>query len=217
MERTKAPITEYILKMERANSLTHGLGVLFGLIFIPLLVARAFESQNIEMVIGAGAFGFGFLAVYICSTLYHSFHRPDLKRLLRIFDHVSIYFLIAGSYTPFVLTYLYNVTGFVLLSVLWTLTLVGTFFKLFFTGHYERLSLIIYLTMGWMIIFVAKPVFTTLPTDCLGWIAAGGAFYTIGVLFYRWESLPYHHAIWHLFVLAGSISHYIAVWRVVSG
>ena len=217
MESMQAQSDEWVLKMERANSLTHGLGLLFGLISIPMLIARAAQNQDIEATIGAAAFGFGFLAVYTCSTLYHSFHRPDLKRILRILDHVSIYFLITGSYTPFVLMYLYNATGVVLLSILWTLALVGAFFKLFFTGHYERLSLVIYLTMGWMIIFVAKPVFTTLPMDCLAWIAAGGAFYTVGVIFYRWESLPYHHAIWHLFVLGGSICHYVAVWRVVAG
>lgn len=208
-------LEEYLLKMERANSVTHGIGLLFGMIFIPLLVSRAVQSQEEQAIIGSIAFGIGFLAVYTCSTFYHIIQRPDLKRLWRILDHISIYFLIAGSYTPFMLIFLYNATGLVILSVLWTLTLVGTFFKLFFTGHYERLSLVIYLTMGWMIIFIAKPAFTTLPTDCLSWIAAGGASYTIGVLFYRWESLPYHHAIWHLFVLGGSICHYVAVWLVV--
>lgn len=212
----QTPATDQVRKIERANSLTHGLGLLFGLVFIPILLRTAFVSGEAEAIIGAGAFGFGFLAVYTCSTLYHSFHRPRIKRLLRVLDHISIYFLIAGTYTPFVLLYLNNAAGFTLLSVLWTLTLAGTIFKLFFTGRYERLSVVIYLTMGWMIIFVAKPVFTTLPYDCLAWIAAGGAFYTIGVLFYRWESLRYHHAIWHLFVLGGSLSHYIAIWKIVA-
>lgn len=208
-------LEEYLLKMERANSLTHGAGLLFGLIFIPLLVFRAIQSQHTPAIIGTAAFGIGFLAVYTCSTIYHSVHRPDLKRIWRILDHISIYLLIAGSYTPFLLIFLYDATGLTVLSILWTLTLIGAFFKLFFTGHYERLSLIIYLSMGWMIILIAKPVFTTLPPECLGWIAAGGASYTIGVLFYRWENLPYHDAIWHLFVLGGSICHYVAVWLVV--
>ena len=210
------PISPQVYKLERANSLTHGLGLLFGLIFIPFLIWTAVASQKPSAIIGTSAFGLGFLLVYTFSTLYHSFHRPEIKRVFRILDHISIYFLIAGSYTPFVLTYLYNTTGLTLLSVLWGLTIIGTFFKLFFTGRYEKLSVAVYLIMGWMIVFIAKPVYYNLPLDCILMIAAGGAFYTIGVVFYRWEKLPYHHAIWHLFVLGGSICHYIAVWMVVT-
>jgi len=156
------------------------------------------------------------LLVYTCSTLYHSFHQPKVKRVLHILDHISIYFMIAGSYTPFVLTYLYNTTGITLLSILWGLTIIGSFFKLFFTGRFEKLSVALYLIMGWMIVFIARPVVANLPMDCILMILAGGLSYTIGVIFYRWEKSPYHHAIWHLFVLGGSICHYIAVWKVVA-
>lgn len=210
-------IPPHVLKLERANSLTHGLGLLLGLIFIPFLIWRAVATQEPSAIIGTSAFGLGFLLVYTFSTLYHSFHQPKIKRIFHILDHISIYFLIAGSYTPFVLTYLYNTTGITLLSILWGLTIIGTFFKLFFTGRFERISVAVYLIMGWMIVFVAKPVFYHLPLDCILMVAAGGASYTIGVVFYRWEKLPYHHAIWHLFVLGGSICHYIAVWMVVAG
>jgi len=203
-------------KQELANSVSHGFGLLFGIVSIPILISLASKNGNIAGLVGASIFGFSFLMVYACSTLYHSFQRPDVKRVMRIFDHISIYFLIAGSYTPFILVYLLNTTGITLLSILWGLALLGTVYKIFFLGRFNRLSLFIYLAMGWMLVFFARPFLENLPVSCLIMLAIGGGLYTLGVLFFVWEKLPYHHAIWHVFVLAASICHYVAVLLIVA-
>ena len=203
-------------KQELANSLTHGFGVLFGIVGIPVLIATAATQGNVPGLVGAAIFGFSFLMVYGFSTLYHSVGHPPLKRVLRILDHISIYFLIAGSYTPFILSYMLDPTGITLLSVLWGLALLGIAFKVFFTGKFDRVSTGVYLGMGWMLVFVGRRFLEALPGEVMWMLAAGGLSYTLGVVFYTWKRLPYHHAIWHLFVLAGSICHYVAVLLAVS-
>lgn len=208
-------------RQELANSLSHGIGLLFGIVSIPILIAIASTNNNVPGLIGASIFGFSFLMVYTFSTLYHgstlyhSRHQGAIQKAMRVMDHISIYFLIAGSYTPFLLIYFLNATGITLLSILWGLTIIGTIFKIFFTGKYEFVSLFLYLGMGWMLVFVAEPFFTALPLPSLIMIAIGGGLYTLGVVFYVWEKLRYNHAIWHLFVLAASICHYVAVLLVV--
>jgi len=191
------------LRYEIANSLSHGAGLLFGIVSIPILVGTAIFHSTPAKVTGAIAFGIAFLMVYTFSTLYHSFHHPLLKKLLQKLDHISIYYLIAGSYTPFILAYVQNSKGFILLAILWFLALAGTVFN-------------IYLAMGWMFIVLADSFFQRFPINCLVMVICGGISYTIGVIFYRWEKLPYHHAIWHIFVLGGSICHYFAVYITVS-
>lgn len=213
----ESPSTSRHFKQELANSLSHGLGLLFGLVSIPILIGLASARGDVAGLTGAAIFGFGFLMVYTFSTLYHSLPHPRIRRVMRIMDHISIYFLIAGSYTPFILAYMLDATGITLLSILWGLTLAGIFFKIFFTGRFDKVSTGIYLAMGWLLLAVAKPFFESLPGAVLIMLAIGGALYSLGVIFYRWEKLPYHHAIWHGFVLAGSISHYVAVLLVVAG
>lgn len=154
---------------------------------------------------------FCLMMVYICSTLYHSFAHPLTKRILRTFDHVSIYFLIAGSYTPFMLFYFNFAAGHIALIGVWILVLIGTVFKIFFTGKWDNISTAIYLLMGWMILLFGKRLLTEVPSDVFFWIAFGGAFYTFGIVFYVWKRFTYHHAIWHVFVLLGSFGHYMAV------
>jgi hemolysin III len=204
-----------IFKEELANSLTHGFGVLFGIVAVPILIALATAEGNVPGLIGAAIFGFSFLMVYGFSTLYHSVGYPPLKRALRILDHISIYFLIAGSYTPFILTYMLDATGITLLSVLWGMTLLGIAFKVLFTGRFDKVSLFIYLAMGWMLVVVGKRFFGTVPLEVGIMLVAGGLSYSLGVIFYRWKRLPFHHAIWHLFVLGGSVCHYVAVLLAV--
>lgn len=204
-----------IFKEELANSLTHGFGVLFGIVAVPILIALATFEGNVPGLVGAAVFGFSFLMVYGFSTLYHSVGYPPLKRVLRIMDHISIYFLIAGSYTPFILTYMLDTTGITLLSVLWGMTLLGIGFKVWFTGRFDKLSVIIYLVMGWLLVVVAKRFFAVVPGEVGIMLVAGGLSYSLGVIFYRWKRLPYHHAIWHLFVLGGSVCHYVAVLLAV--
>lgn len=203
------------LKLEIANSITHGIGILFGLAALPVLSALAVTKNHTVAVVGAAVYGFCFLLLFTFSTLYHAFQNPRVKRVLNIFDHISIYFLIAGTYTPFLLNYMMNATGITLLSVLWGLTLVGIVFKLFFTGRFNYASTAVYIGMGWILLFGGRSFFAVIPWPVLTMIIIGGLLYTVGTLFYLWEKLYYHHVIWHLFVLAAAICHYVAVLLMI--
>lgn len=203
------------LRLEIANSITHGIGILFGIAALPVLSALAVTKNHTVAVVGAAVFGFSFLLVFTFSTLYHAFQNPRVKRVLNIFDHISIYFLIAGTYTPFLLNYMMNTTGITLLSVLWGLTILGIVFKLFFTGRFNYLSTAIYIGMGWILLFGGRSFFAAIPWPVLTMIIIGGVLYTVGTLFYLWEKLYYHHVIWHLFVLAAAICHYVAVLLMI--
>ncbi len=203
--------TSFTLKEEIVNSFIHAFGILFGIISIPILTALAAKNTNIPGIVGASIYGFSFLMLFTFSTMYHGFQHPQVKRVLEIFDHISIYFLIAGTYTPFLLIYLRNSFGFMLLTILWGLTTLGIVFKIFFTGRFEIVSVIIYLLMGWILISGGKRFFTAVPTDVLTFIIIGGALYSIGVIFYLWTSLRWHHAVWHFLVLAAAVCHYVAV------
>ncbi len=203
------------LRLEIANSITHGIGILFGIAALPVLSALAVTKNHTVAVVGAAVFGFSFLLVFTFSTLYHAFQNPRVKKVLNIFDHISIYFLIAGTYTPFLLNYMMNATGITLLSVLWGLTILGIVFKLFFTGRFNYLSTAIYIGMGWILLFGGKSFFAAIPWPVLTMIIIGGVLYTVGTLFYLWEKLYYHHVNWHLFVLAAAICHYVAVLLMI--
>lgn len=203
------------LRLEIANSITHGIGILFGIAALPVLSALAVTKNHTVAVVGAAVFGFSFLLVFTFSTLYHAFQNPRVKKVLNIFDHISIYFLIAGTYTPFLLNYMMNATGITLLSVLWGLTILGIVFKLFFTGRFNYLSTAIYIGMGWILLFGGRSFFAAIPWPVLTMIIIGGVLYTVGTLFYLWEKLYYHHVIWHLFVLAAAICHYVAVLLMI--
>lgn len=201
---------------EWANCISHGLGLLFGLFAVPVLISSALANGSWVALIGSIVYGLSFLMVFAFSTLYHGFRHPRLKKILQTLDHISIYFLIAGSYTPFILTHVYNITGLTVLWILWGLTFIGIIFKIFYTEKFELLSTGIYLVMGWMLLPVAKTFFASLPPEVIHLIIAGGALYTIGVIFFLWEKLRYNHMVWHLFVLAAGICHYLAVWIIVS-
>lgn len=205
------------LKQEIANTISHGLGILFGLVAIPLLLAQVAKSDQIILTLGVSVYAFSFLLVYTCSTLYHGFQQPMVKNILQILDHISIYFMIAGSYTPFILLYVYNQVGITILLTLWGLTFVGIVFKIFFTHRFKYLSTTIYVLMGWMLLAGGKTFFVNLPADVLMLIVVGGILYSLGVIFFLWEKLFYHHLIWHLFVLAASICHFMAVVLAVTG
>ena len=211
MTNTNSKNTPFTLKQEIVHSLIHAFGILFGIISIPILTALAAKNANVIAITGASIYGFCFLMLFTFSTLYHSFQQPQVKRVLEIFDHISIYFLIAGTYTPFLLIYLNDSFGITLLAVLWGLTLLGIFFKIFFTGRFEIISVIIYLVMGWMLVAGGRRFFTELPADVLTFIIIGGVLYSLGVIFYLWEGFTWHHAVWHFFVLVAAVCHYVAV------
>ncbi|XVJ67601.1 MAG: hemolysin III family protein [Lacibacter sp.] len=203
------------LKLEIANSITHGIGIIFGIAALPVLSALAATKNNNIAVVGAAVYGFCFLLLFSMSTLYHAFQNPRAKKVLHVFDHISIYFLIAGTYTPFLLNYMMNTTGITLLCVLWGLTLIGIVFKIFFTGRFNFVSTIVYIGMGWILLFGGRQFFDAIPFDVMLMIAIGGGLYTVGALFYLWEKLYYHHLIWHLFVLSAAVCHYVAVLLMI--
>lgn len=203
-------------KPELVNSLLHSLGILFGIISVPMLIWAATESGHRGAVIGSIVYGISFLMVFTFSTLFHGCHEPRLREIFKIMDHISIYFLIAGSYTPLILMFVYNDTGITLLFILWGLTLVGTVLKIWFTNRFNLLSTGIYILMGWMLIFVGNTFFVSLPATVTTLIVIGGGLYSFGVIFYLWERYRYNHAVWHICVLAAGICHFAAVWTAVA-
>ncbi|HEX3023617.1 MAG TPA: hemolysin III family protein [Chitinophagaceae bacterium] len=211
----ESSVKESTLKFELTNSIIHGIGILFGIASIPLLTALAIHTNNIHSVVGASVYGFCFLMLFTFSTLYHGFQQPRVKQVLQVFDHISIYFLIAGTYTPFILNYLYNTTGIIMLFVLWCLVLLGIIFKIFFVNRFNILSTIIYLLMGWMMVWGGKTFFISVPFPVIILIIIGGILYSGGVIFYLMEKWKWHHVVWHLFVLSAAICHYVAVLLTV--
>lgn len=203
------------IKRELVNSIVHGFGIIFGIVSIPILIAFAIKSDNTPGVIGAAIYGFCFLQLFTFSTLYHSFQHAHVKRIFEILDHISIYFLIAGTYTPFLLVYMPNAFGITLLSVLWSLTALGIIFKIFFTGKCKIISTIVYIAMGCIMVVGGRTFFETIPANVLTMILIGGALYLLGVIFYLWEKYPYNHAVWHFFVLAAAVCHYVAILLAV--
>jgi hemolysin III len=196
---------------ELANVITHGLGLLLSLIALPVLVHFALIKGNPVSLTGGLAFGAGLLLVYLFSTLYHLANKPLLRKWFQVLDHIAIYFLIAGTYTPFILLYVNTRPGYTVLIVLWALTAIGLVYKIFAAHKFRLLSTLIYLGMGWAAIFIIGPMLQRVPATILLWILAGGICYTVGAVIYLSRKIPYHHALWHILVLAGSICHFCGV------
>lgn len=204
------------LREEFANSITHGFGILFSVVGISLLVTFSVLNGSFVHVFSCSIYGASILLLYTFSTLYHAIQTPSIKRALRIFDHISIYFLIAGTYTPFLLISLGGLQGWIYFGVVWGLTLVGIVFKVFYTHRFARLSLILYLSMGWIALLFIRPLIQRLDPAELILIAAGGISYTFGIIFYTNKTMRYAHTIWHIFVLAGTIIHFLAIMLVIT-
>jgi hemolysin III len=200
---------------ERFNIISHGLGFLLSVIGSVLLLLKAIEQGQLVYILSAAAFGLTLCLLYAASTSYHSAERPKLRARLRIFDHAAIYLLIAGTYTPFTLITLEGTVGWVMFSTVWTIALAGVVLKLFFTGKYDLLSTIMYVAMGWLVIFAIRSLIANLPLGGLVWLLVGGAAYTIGAIFYSVKKIPFQHGIWHVFVLIGSICHFVAVYGYI--
>jgi hemolysin III len=205
----------YTPREEQTNALTHGLGVVLSAVGLVLMVVYSSLHGDAWHVTSSAIFGASLITLYTTSTLYHSVHSIELKHLLRKFDHAAIFLLIAGSYTPFLLVTLRGTWGWSLFGVVWSLAAVGIGLKFWFAGRFKIISTLIYLGMGWLVIVAIKPILLALPQAGLGWLIAGGACYSFGTIFYLAKRLPYHHAIWHLFVLGGSVCHWIAVFFYV--
>jgi hemolysin III len=196
---------------ELANSLTHGVGLALSVAGFIVLVVLAAMRGSAWRIVSCAAYGSTLISLYTASTLYHGIRSPRLKRILRVCDHSAIYLLIAGTYTPFLLVNLRGSWGWSLFAVIWGLAMAGILFKVWFVEHFSILSTAVYLLMGWLALIAVKPMLLWVPHSGLLWLLAGGVLYTVGVVFYAWKKVPYNHAIWHGFVLAGSTCHYFAV------
>ena len=194
---------------EVASLVTHALGVLFAV--ASLVVMAVLAVDDALEILAAMVFGVSLVALYTCSTIYHIITSPQWKARLQTLDHVCIYLLIAGTYTPFTLLTLRGPWGWSLLALVWMMALAGTLMKTIRRGRLDsRVSTALYLLMGWLIVVAAGPLLERMPAAGVGWLVAGGLSYTLGVVFFAWRSIPYNHAIWHLFVLAGSTCHVCA-------
>lgn len=200
---------------EKYNFYSHGITFLWAIISSLFLVFILIQKNNpiywVPVLIYCGTLIFA----YYASTNYHSKYNLIARRKARTIDHISIYFLIAGSYTPFLMIYLHNQKATYVLIILWALVLIGSIFKYFFTHKFKVVSTLAYLIMGWMAVFIYSDLVISVPEQSLLWIKIGGAFYTLGTIFYLWKNLYQNHFIWHLFVSAGSISHFISIYYCI--
>ena len=201
----------YPVKEEIANSITHGIGTALSIAGLVILVVFAATQGDVWHIVSFSIYGSTLILLYLASTLYHSFPQPRVKRIFKIIDHSSIFLLIAGTYTPFMLTSLRGIWGWSLFGVVWGLAITGIVFKSIFISRFKKVSILVYILMGWLCILVVRQMILHIPYLGLLWLLAGGLFYTLGVIFYAWKNLPYHHAVWHLFVLGGSICHYFSI------
>lgn len=205
----------YSSKEERINVISHAIGFLLSIVALVLLIKKANTYGNSQSVLSVTIYGMSLIVLYAASTLFHSAKHGTLRKRFQIFDHAAIFVLIAGTYTPFALISLPDSTGKPLFIIVWTFALVGIILKLFFTGKYDTISTILYVLMGWMIVFVIKPLINNIALDGLYWLMAGGISYTIGAILYSLKRVKYNHATFHMFVLAGSYCHFHSIYFYV--
>ncbi len=204
-------VNEFSLTEEIWHAITHGVGLALSIAALTIMVAYSAMSGSALSVFASVLFGTTLIILYGSSTLYHALTHHSLKKRFQQFDHASIYILIAGSYTHVTLLSLGGTLGYSIFAFVWSVSLVGIYLKFAYPGRFEKLSLFLYLMLGWLIVIAIKPLFEVMAPGGLWLLLIGGLFYTVGVIFYVWDSLPYNHAIWHLFVLGGSISHFFMV------
>lgn len=196
---------------EIANSITHGIGALLSIAALVILIVVAANNGTAWHVVSFAIFGATMVFLYASSTLYHSFTHKKAKNVFQRFDHAAIFALIAGTYTPFLLTTIRGPLGWTFFGIIWAAAITGIVFRSIYLHRFRKLMVVVYLIMGWMFVFMINPIIANLPSTSLIFLLVGGLSYTIGVIFYSWRSLPYGHGIWHLFVLGGTISHFFAV------
>ncbi len=208
-------ITYYDPKEEKLNVISHALGLVLSIAALVLLVVYSSLYGSAKHIVSFSIYGTSLIVLYSASTFYHYSKNPKLRKRLNIFDHAAIYILIAGTYTPFTLVILKGWIGWTIFGISWGLALTGVILKLFFTGKYDKISTFAYVLMGWLIIFAIKPLVNNLPFEGLMWLLSGGILYTIGAVLFSLKNLKYNHIIFHIFVLLGSFSHFIAVFFYV--
>ncbi|PHS52774.1 MAG: hemolysin D [Lutibacter sp.] len=208
-------ITYYEPKEEKFNVISHAIGLVLSVSALVLLVVYSSIYGGAWHIVSFSIYGVSLVVLYSASTFYHYVQSPKLRHRLNVFDHSAIYVLIAGTYTPFTLVILKGWVGWSIFGVSWGLALAGILLKLFFTGKYDKISTFAYVLLGWLIIFAIQPLVNNLPFDGLMWLLSGGVFYTVGAILYSIKKIKYNHAIFHIFVLLGSFSHFIAVFFYV--
>lgn len=196
---------------EIANAVTHGLGAVAAIAGLVILVAFAVLKGDTWQVVAVSVFGATLVLLYTASTLYHAVTHPGAKSFLRRLDHAAIFLLIAGTYTPFMLVNLRGPLGFTIFGIVWSLAVIGVVLKVVLRDRWHRLSIVAYLAMGWLVLFAFGPLVEAVAPGGIALLVGGGLAYTLGVMFYVWRRLPFNHAIWHLFVLTGSVLHFLAV------
>ena len=201
----------YSLGEEIANSITHGIGAGLSVAGLTLLVVLARLYGDVYQIVGFSIYGATLVILYLASTLYHGFQHPRVKRVFQVIDHASIYLLIAGTYTPFLLIRVRSDWGWTLLIIVWGLAILGVGFKAVFSTRFMKVSVLTYILMGWLSVVAGKEMLANIPVGGLTWLAVGGVVYTVGVIFYAIKRIPYNHAIWHLFVLGGSVCHFLGI------
>jgi len=200
---------------ERTNIISHAVGLVLSIVALVLMVVRASEYGNAWHIVSVSIFGASLISLYAASAFYHSAKDLKTRSRLRIIDHATIYVLIAGTYTPFTLVTLNGTVGWMIFAISWTMAFSGVILKLFFTGKYNVLSTLMYVFMGWIIIFAIKPLINSLSSEGLFWLVAGGVAYTTGAVIYSIKKIKFNHAIFHMFVLLGSLCHFISVYFYV--
>ncbi|MEN1967040.1 hemolysin III family protein [Lentibacillus sp. N15] len=205
----------YTKQEEIAHAITHGIGALLSIAGLVLLIVYASLSGGPWQIVSGTIFGVTMLLMYLTSTIVHSLPEGKYKDVFQIFDHSSIYLFIAGTYTPLLLVLLRNEIGWILFSTVWGIAICGIVFKIFFVKKFLMLSTLFYIAMGWLVVFVWNPLTATMHEDGILLLIIGGLFYTVGAIFYVWRSFPYHHAVWHLFVIAGSAFHFFSIFYYV--
>ncbi len=205
-------IRPYTIHEEIWSSIAHGIGIILSTAGLVILVVLSSLKGDVWAIVSTAIFGASTIILYTSSTLYHAIPNPEVKKIFKKIDHISIYYLIAGTYTPFLLVNLRGTTGWVLFGIIWGLTLIGTILKICMPANGTKVwSISLYLIMGWLIVFASKQLISAIPTIGLVFLVLGGLFYTVGILFYVWKSKRYTHSIWHFFVLAGTIMHFFAI------
>lgn len=200
---------------EIANAITHGIGVFLSIAALVILTVFSSIHGTVWHIVSFTIYGTTMLLLYLSSTLLHSFPKGKVKNIFEVFDHASIYLFIAGTYTPLLFVVIKGWLGWTIFGVIWGLAIIGVCFKVFFVKKFVVLSTVFYVLMGWLIILAWNPLVTTLSSEGLSLLIVGGVLYTIGAIFYVWRAFPYHHAVWHLFVLGGSIAHFFAIFLYV--
>jgi len=196
---------------EVANSISHGLGLLLALVAVPILVLAAIKAGSPHFIVGVSVFGGTMVVLYLASTLYHSLTHDAAKQFFRLFDHAAIFLLIAGTYTPFALGVLRGPWGWSLLAIIWSLAIIGITLKINKRTRHSRISIVLYVIMGWLAVVAIKPIVMLIPVPGIVLIFAGGLAYTGGLAFFAAQRIRYNHFIWHLFVIAGTTCHFFAV------